>query len=547
LRAEMRQARRAPSLCSQTQDVRRLNALIDARRSTGAVEIMRLRLHYIKIIVAVAAALLAIGSQLWHPFYLGFYHDDWSLFVLPHALLQEGQNIIDFFTSAHRDRPGFAIFSFITVNLWNGETWSFHVIKSVINLATACSIVLVITAYQDLLGRRSLPLAILAGSYWLVVPWSLGYTLWPTAAFLNISLLFVCISAFFLKKWWERNVPVTLILSAAFFAGSVFFYQSSWGSIFLFVLLIGMVELFEGRSLKRLWIPVFLFFSVQLGAMLHSIFTSPKTLDPNIISCAVANLKTIFEFGKEQFGARVYYSLWVIVSVILISALIEPYLRASHNRLRIFAAASIYILGICLSALLYATAGYLIKVWGVESRTTQFPTFWTAMSMAIFFSPSQIPGRSWDILGVALFSVVLSLSAAVYWNAAEPWAQSRRMQQDVLSRVGVLSNRLMSGDVVVSDVPLSAGLERRESVPVFGASWDITAAVKVSLGDFAGYQIIPPYPWQMSWAPGTFTVSQGWVAPAHRLLVWKWKSGTLHEVHKPAPDTRHLFQTSDDE
>jgi hypothetical protein len=28
----------------------------------------------------------------------------------------------------------------------------------------------------------------------------------------------------------------------------------------LFILLIGMVELFEGRSLKRLWTPVFLFF-----------------------------------------------------------------------------------------------------------------------------------------------------------------------------------------------------------------------------------------------------------------------------------------------
>jgi hypothetical protein len=222
-------------------------------------------------------------------------------------------------------------------------------------------------------------------------------------------------------------------------------------------------------------------------------------------------------------------------------------LRAPHNLLRVFSAASIYILGICLSALLYATAGYLVKVWGVESRTTQFPTFWIAMSMAILFSPSQIPGRSWDILGVAIFSVVLSLSAAVYWNAAEPWVRSWRVQQDVLSRVGVLSNRLTSGDVVVSDVPLTVGPERRESVPVFGASWDITAALKVSLGDFAEYQIIPPYPWQMSWTAGTFTVSQGWSAPAHRLLVWKWKSGTLHEVHKPVPDTRRLFQTNDDE
>jgi len=121
------------------------------------------------------------------------------------------------------------------------------------------------------------------------------------------------------------------------------------------------------------------------------------------------------------------------------------------------------------------------------------------------------------------------------------------MQQEVLSRVNVLSNRLKSGDVIVSDVPLTVGSERRESVPVFGAPWHITPAVKVSLGDFAEYQVIPPLLWQMSWAPGTFTVSQGWLAPAHRLLVWKWKSGTLHEVHKPVPDTRRLFQTGDDE
>jgi len=357
----------------------------------------------------------------------------------------------------------------------------------------------------------------------------------------------MCISAFFLKKWWERNAPVMLVLSTVFFAGSVFFYQSSWGSIFLFVLLIGMAELFEGRLPKRLWIPASLFFCVQFAAMLHSAFTSPKVLNPNIIKLALVNCKTIFELGKEQFGEKVYYSILGAVSVILIWALVELYARASHHRLRVSAAVSIYILGICLSALLYATAGYGTAVWGVESRTTQFPTFWIAMSMALFFSPAQIPGRSWDILGVAIFSVVLSLSAAAYWNAAEPWVRSWRIQQDVLSRVNVLSNRLGSGDVVVSDVPLTVGLERRESVPVFGAPWDITAAVKVSLGDFTEYQIIPPYRWQMSWTPGTFTVSQGWFAPAHRLLVWKWKSGTLHEVHKPVPDTRRLFQTSDDE
>src|SRR5215831_474732 len=445
---------------------------------------MRLRLHYIKVVVAVAAALLAIGSQLWHPFYLGFYHDDWALFVLPHALFQEGQNVIDFFTTAHPDRPCFAIFSFITVNFWNGETWSFHVIKNIINLATACSIVLVINAYQDMLGKRSLPLAILAGSYWLVVPWSLGYTLWPTASFLNMSLLFVCISAFFLKKWWERNAPVMLILSTVFFAGSVFFYQSSWGSIFLFVLIIGMIELFEGRLPKRLWIPASLFFSVQFAAMLHSAFTSPKALNHSINPLAITNIKIMFELGKEQFGAEAYYSLWGVVSAILILVLIEPFLRATHRRPQVLAAVSIFILGIGLSALLYATAGYIIAVWGVESRTTQFPTFWTAMSVALFFSPAQTSGRSWDIwrswdmLGIAIFSVVLSLSAAAYWNAAEPWIRSWRMQQEVLSRVNVLSNRLKSGDVIVSDVPLTVGSERRESVPVFGAPWDITPAVK---------------------------------------------------------------------
>src|SRR5262249_48756502 len=152
-------------------------------------------------------------------------HDDWSHFVLPHALLQEGRNIVDYFIDVQPDRPCFAIFSIINVTLWNGETWSFHVIKNIINLATACSIVMVINAYQDVLGRASIHLAILAGSYWLVVPWSLGYSLWPTAGFVNMSLLFVCISAFFLKKWWERNAPLMLVLSVVFFTGAIFFYQ----------------------------------------------------------------------------------------------------------------------------------------------------------------------------------------------------------------------------------------------------------------------------------------------------------------------------------
>jgi hypothetical protein len=122
--------------------------------------------------------------------------------------------------------------------------------------------------------------------------------------------------------------------------------------------------------------------------------------------------------------------------------------------------------------------------------------------------------------------------------------RSWELQRAILDRTAPLADTLHEGDAVFCDVPMQA-----DGITVFGAPWDITAAVLVHNDDrrpdlartFPRVQIIPPLDLDMSWTPGTFTIAPGWTVPAQRLLLWHWQSGKISVVDHPAANRAALF------
>jgi len=482
--------------------------------------------------LAVLFVAVAIACQAWHPLWLGFYHDDWALFVQPRLHPQD----FHFLGTWHLDRPGYSIFSKLMLTLWDGRTTTFHLVKIAINLATAGAIAWTCLVYQKSFAARSIALAASAAAFWLVAPWSLGYSLWPTAAFTNSSVLFLCVAAIVLARWTERGKLAFLVLAVAAFGVSVFIYQSAWLGIFPFALALLWRAWREGRALRPLVIAFLVLGAVQLASAIVAWLYSTKTPNPHVFALFRANLKQTAHLGVEAFGATGNAWLTGGVAMAAIVAAVLLWRRGGPARTRSAAALMLMLTGLIGTSAVYASASYGIATTGLFSRTTQMVDFWLAVGGAILFAPAPADKGAYRYIGLAQSLVVVGFCALAYWPAARPWVRSWQLQQAILARTAPLADALREGDAVLCDVPM-----KLDGITVFGAPWDITGGVLVRNADrrpdlahtFPRIQIIPPLDLDMSWTPGTFTIAPGWTVPAKRLLVWHWQSGKISAVDHP--------------
>jgi len=494
-----------------------------------------------ELALAVLFVVIAIASQAWHPFLLGFYHDDWGLFVQPRLHAQD----FHFFGTWHLDRPGYAVFSKLLLDNWDGGTVTFHLIKITCDLLAAAGIGWTILVYQKAFDARSVALAASGVAFWLVAPWSLGYSLWGTSGFTNISVLFLCLSAISLARWIEQTSRIMLAAAAVTFGVSVFFYQSTWLAIFPFVLVLAVRELWRKRSLGPIVIAGLALAAVQLGSIALSWWYSPKHSNPQMLWLFRENLKSLKRLGLEHFGKTGNSWLMGVLLVATLTAIVILWRRGGAARIRAIASVILLSAGIVITSALYASAGYDFPTSGLFSRTTQMVDFWVAVGGSILFAPSLGEGAArFRYLGLALSLFVVGACALAYWPAAKPWVRSWELQQAILAKSGPIADALQDGDVVLTDVPLDT-----DRIVVFGAPWDITGAVLVHNADrrpdlarkFPTVQIVPPLNLPMSWAPGEFTIMPGWTLPGTRLLLWRWQDGTIATVDHPAANRAELM------
>lgn len=496
----------------------------------------------IDMYLAIAFIAVAIATQIWHPFVLGFYHDDWGLFVQPRLHSQD----FHYLGTWHLDRPGYSIFSKLMLEFWDGSTTTFHLIKITIGLLTAAAIAWTIIVYQTAFGSRSLALAASGAAFWLAAPWSLGYSLWPTAAFTNISVLFLCPSAIAVVCWVERNDLVWLATATATLAVSVFFYQSTWLAVFPFVAVIGLREWWNAQPLRRTLVAFLALAAVQSGSIVLTWLYSPKAPNPHVFALFRENMKRVTRLAVEHFGTTGNVCLMTAVALCVVAAVAILWTRGTQSRLRVIAGLLLILTGLAATSAVYASANYGLATSGIFSRTTQMVDFWLAVGGAILFAPALRDAATTKVhaIGLSLSLTLVGACALAYWPAAKPWVRSWELQRTILENSGQLADKLRDGDVVLADVPLQV-----ESVTVFGAPWDITPAVLVHNADrrpdlayrSPTVQIIPPLDLPLAWKTGEFTVAPGWTLPAKRLLLWRWQAGVVSTVDSPTATRAELL------
>jgi hypothetical protein len=497
----------------------------------------------IEAVLAAFFIAIAIACQAWQPFRLGFYCDDWALFVQPRLHAQD----FHFLGTWHVDRPGYAIFDKLMLELWDGRAATFHLVKIAIDLTTAAALGWTILVYQKSLGARSFVLAASSAAFWLVAPWSLGYSLWPTAAFTNISVLFLCFSAIALARWVERREYVWLLLTTAAFGASVFFYQSTWLAIFPFALVLAVRDWRDTAARRATVIAFCALGAMQLGSAALAWRDSPKTPNPHLLALFRENLKRVSRLGVDHLGAA--GNAWLMSAVLAATAVTVAILwsRGGTARTRALAGLALLLTGIAATSAVYASASYGLANTGMFSRTTQMVDFWIAIGGAVLFAAAPGEHRSAAVrsIGLVLSLIIVGSCALAYVPAARPWIASVDAQRAILAKSQPIAQALQPGDAVLTDVPV-----QRDGITGFCAPWDLTAAVLVHNAGlrpdlaytFPRVQIIAPYDFAMSWTPGVFTIAPGWTVPGKRLLLWRWQAGTVSVVDHPVATREELLR-----
>lgn len=500
-------------------------ALLDgARRPSSQVRI--------ETILCIAFATVAIATQVWQPFVLGFYHDDWALFVQPRLHPADTW----FFGPSNPDRPGFALLTKAIVTLWNGEPATLHLMKIAITSSACAAIALTALTYQRAFGVTSPALAISGAAFWLVAPWSLGYSLWPTAAFANMAVLLLGVSTIALERWIATRAFAALILSVLTYAASLSFYQSTWLAIFPFLAILGLRDVWQRRPSRPAIIAFVLLGAVQIAAAAQSFLSSPKAPNPQVVHLFLENLKRVSKLGVSAFGSTGNNLMLAAVGCALLVVCLRAWSRGPQSRIRLIGGVLLFLSGIGATSAVYAAANYGFDTVGVFSRTTQMVNVWIAIAGALLFAPPPGDESRVRYIGPALSLAIVVACCAAYWPAARPWLRSWEMQRAILDKTGPLAAQVRDGDVVLTNVPVQV-----DGVTVFGAPWDITAAFLVknatTLPQLAyrtpSIQIVPFGPLDMSWTPGKFTVMPGWTIDAKRLLVWNWRTGAISTVDHP--------------
>jgi hypothetical protein len=481
--------------------------------------------------IVVLLVLLAVGSQVWQPFSLGFAHDDWYLFVRLHFL--------KICPNLHVDRPGYYLLSLIILYIWDGSPAEFQWIKVVINLATAASIFWLTLSIQRLFRASSPVLAAASATLWLIAPWGLGYTVWSTAAFTNVALLCFCVSMVQFLRFVERGSRHGLLVAIVLWTISVETYQATWFAFVPVTLAVLLAIYDQAQPRKRALVLASVLLAVQFGSLVHTALTTPKTRNPNAIVQFGAN---ILQIKKIYFG---FLGQWICSLALAVlggsgvAAVLDGGDRYLNLR-RIVAGMIMAILGSCGSAALYGAASYGFSGVAEMSKTCVMFTFWIAMGCSVALAADAAETRK-NLLGTAMCLVVIAAALFGYPAMARPWVASWTMQREVIEAIKQQSfpQRLELGDVVLSDVPLEVA-----GISVFGAPWTITPAALSAWADIIPVlarqgmwpvTIVSPYGSKMTWEAGEVTIGPGWTFPAKRLWVWRWRTGDAVLVQTPGP------------
>lgn len=501
----------------------------------------------------VRAAVLGIAwliAVAWRPFVLGLYHDDWCWAIegAGHGGPFSWQRLA-YILYLDLGRPVNAFCCYLASS-WCGRS------PFLLQLNSALAVLLAgwsIAALLDAAGRLYRPAAaprwasVRAAVLWFVLPWTFGSTAWPVAFPIVVGLALFCLSGALLFDGWARNRPAAA-LPAFLYLASCLCYEATYFQ-FAVLFLFGAVTWPGKRAGSRAFIrPLAAFLIAQTAAIAWNRLCPYLAGNATIAKHFNAGWLPLFLLSLGGLKAQLLSSApechralaWLVRAAVGLGGAAAVAGLLSRRRrtfaLRCLAGLSFCVLGVLLSIWLYSIAGYQVVGRGIFSRTTLVLSLWLIVAVWLF---DLLAKEVWPRIG-AVAAGLVAIAAACLLVASlgrvRDWAEAWRLEKEIIAAAPV---RDLASTGPLAIIVLSAPAFHQE-VPVFAATWDISAAMNNSYPELRladDRRGLRPSGWRL------FTVQREWVSawdgrsmtqgpppdgkPAHWTLrgdeVWLWR------------------------
>lgn len=389
----------------------------------------------------------------WRPFVLGFYHDDWSV-IVSHPSWPE-------FAQMYAARPIAALTTWLGILAFGAHPFLWQVLLSVLTLGVAYGLRAFVL---EIANEQASTIAALC---WLVLPTTMGSTVWPVAHVHLIATIAFLWSARLIVRGTRENAAIGL------WAISLFTYEAFY---FQFI---PVLFLCSKRPSRKLIAGLTM---VQLAAIAWNRFTAWSTTGKHFAS----NFYLIF-IGSFYRLPGEFWKAFGLVGMAGLGLLLICTAK-SGNKITM-----ICVLGMLISIAILAGAGYGLQSAGVFSRTFLVLNVWGCVAAAVV-----LQRRQWQtVLILACFTVAMLVQS-------NDWAKSWRIQQAILRSAPIEQlKRIPVGATIVLDAPMKAG-----DVEVFGAPWDISGAMQFTYPNLLREFTVTGQPgshWHWKWPENTVT------------------------------------------
>lgn len=414
---------------------------------------------------------LAVVS--WRPAVLGFYHDDWCVF-LP---LESGDVFSEF--SQFASRPVSSGMGVLVRWLIPMNAVYYQILLALLMILSAYAI----SAFAQSVIRLLRPEApeekwagALAASMWILTPWDLGATVWPCTFPLHITIAGFCLMSVILlgesSPWRKllKTVPIFIFISLIF--------ENMWMAFFPLICLYFLYEWQEKgkRNYRSFLLMMGVFGSVQAGLLLYNRILAHigvginKSYNPDFILVLFHSLKWLpNELTKAVFFPPLFWALVLCMFAGLAYG-------AWHHPKRHLALGILFgiVAGCLLSMLIYAGASYEIKCTGIFSRTTATISAWLCLLPALLLAIRR-GLRPWMQRGmmVVLPLLMVVLLASTIRNIGA-WGRSWEFQKTLLSQVPALKAFTPPEECSLLIVDAEGPANATEGLDAF---WDISGAL----------------------------------------------------------------------
>lgn len=410
----------------------------------------------ISVAVAASFAFFALVAVFWRPMIAGFLTDDWLVLVDPITFSAAFSHDRWAGFEATQNRPVLRLILFLLTSLLPPQEIYWHSLGAALNVLAATCVFVLAADILRVGGFAALPAQIggaFAGLLWLTFPFSAATQFWATGTTSTPAVAAFAASGSLLLRGWQvsRNklavgallslvgylnyeghyFQIALLLAyAAFVLGwrgtngffGVAFYVGAFGAAVSYNRLLRTFGADGSHGLNTKFVETFFHWYLYFGRMIG---LTHQTVYGLLVVCAVA-IGVAFYFALRRLDRR--QPLWLCLAIgamvvggtgvlaTLPLSMVEgaPLIAFGIAMLALLAwrigdpngsilpVGLLALAGICLGALPFALANYVVFSLGFGARSTYALSLWLALGFGLLAALAAQRNTRASLLGAAL-------------------------------------------------------------------------------------------------------------------------------------------------